>query len=84
MIQQSTRSGNQQVDTFNQLLRFGTSVGPTDDNTDSLRMELHDFSSNTKDLQGQFSGWRDDNDTGPVSWFELQVVQQFDSWDQES
>jgi hypothetical protein len=57
VIQQSSWSGNDQVDAFRQLLRFGSSVGTADDDTVGLGVMFHELAGNTEDLKSQLSRW---------------------------
>jgi hypothetical protein len=64
VIQQTTGSRNEQVDTLHQLVGLGTAVGTSDDNTVCLRVVGHEFAGDTEDLQGQFTGRGHDENTG--------------------
>ena len=66
MIEQTSRSSDEQVDTLDQLLGLGAAVGSSNDDTEGLRVVGHEFASDTEDLEGEFASGRDDNDTG--SW----------------
>ena len=84
MVQQATRSGNQQIDTLGQLLGLCLSVGAANDDAVRLGVVLHELTGDTKNLQGQLSGGRDDNDAGAISRLEPQGAENFDRRNQES
>ena len=54
VIQQTTGSRDEQVNTLCQLLGLGTSVGSSDDDTKRLRVVRHELTSDAKDLEREF------------------------------
>lgn len=64
MVQQSTRSSNNQVDTLRQLVRLGLPVRATHQDAVRLRVGFHKVFCNAVDLQGEFSCWCQDDHPG--------------------
>ena len=64
MVQQTTRSRNNQIDTLDQLVRLGLSVCAAHQHAKRLRMPLHELFGDAKDLKGEFTGGRDDHYSG--------------------
>jgi len=75
VVEKTSRGGDNQIDALCELLGFGASVGTSDDYAKGLRMVSHQFTSNTEDLKGKFTGGRDDDDTG--SWV-LSVIVEYE------
>lgn len=83
VIEETTRSSNQKIDTLGQLLRLGSPVRTANDNAVGLRVELHQFACDAKDLQGKFAGRRDDDDTGAVARLKSEGAEDFDGGEEE-
>jgi hypothetical protein len=64
MIEQTTWSSNNEINTFCQLVGFCPSVRTTHNDAEGLRVEGHEFFRYAEDLQGKFSRWRDDDNPG--------------------
>lgn len=64
MIEQSTRSSNNQVDTLCQLVRLGLPVGSSHQDSIGLRVVLHQVFGDTVDLQSEFSCRSKDDNSG--------------------
>jgi hypothetical protein len=64
VIEQTSGGSDEQVDTLDQLLGLGAAVGSSNYDTERLRVVRHEFTCDTEDLEGEFAGGGDDNDTG--------------------
>lgn len=64
VIEETAGGCDEEIDTLGELFGFSAAVGASDDDTVRLGVVGHEFSGDTKDLQGQFTGGRDDDNTG--------------------
>lgn len=64
VIEETAGGCNEEVDTLGELFGFGAAVGASDDDAVGLGVVGHEFSGDTENLQGQFTGGRDNENTG--------------------
>ena len=83
VIEQTTGSSDDEVDTFLQLVRFGASVGAAHDDAERLVVVCHELLGNTKDLKSELSGGRDDDGARAVPWLELEPMEHLNGGDEE-
>lgn len=61
VIQETSRSCDEEVDTLGELLGFGLAVGSSHDDGESLVVVLAQLLGDTKDLKGELASRRDDD-----------------------
>lgn len=64
VIEETAGGCDEEVDTLGELFGFGAAVGASDDDSVGLGVVSHEFSGDTENLQGQFAGGRNDENTG--------------------
>lgn len=68
MIEQTTRSSDNQINTFGQLIRLCFPVRSSHHDPESLRMSLHELLRYSEDLKCKFPSWRNDDHTGTYDY----------------
>ena len=83
VVEQSSGCCDEQVHALDQLLCLCPPVCAANDNAKCLGVLLHKLAGDAKDLQGEFTGGRDNNDTGAVARLEAHSREHFDRGNEE-
>lgn len=82
MVQQSSWSANQQVDSLFKSDAFSLPVHSSNKKSDSFIMEMAQLLGNFIDLNGKFSGRGNDDDSSAILLLKFKSPEQFKAWDQ--
>mmetsp|Transcript_1366 Transcript_1366/g.3192 ORF Transcript_1366/g.3192 Transcript_1366/m.3192 type:complete len:395 (-) Transcript_1366:568-1752(-) len=85
MIQETARSGDDDVDSLGETFGLGPSIGSSHDEAIGLAVLPvgYDVLAHPVDLHGQFASGRDDDGAGAVAGGEFGLVEEFDDGEEE-